>query len=85
VLGERRVGVLHIVLKGARRASGRGVLVALVLRGDDGLEVLALPSLLAAVAVGSLRDLLGLVDGRLLHVGAIHGGFPRHALGCGRD
>jgi hypothetical protein len=32
-----------------------------------------------------VRDLLRLVDGRLLHVGAIHGGFPRHALGCGRD
>lgn len=74
-----------LVLKGPRRTSGRSVLIALVLRSNYRLQVLSLPSLLSAVAVRSVRDLLRLVDGRLLHVGAIHGGFPRHALGCGRD
>ncbi len=74
-----------LVLKGPRRTCGRSVLVALVLCSDDGLQVLALPSLLSAVAVCSVRDLLRLVDGRLLHVGAIHGGFspPRAGLWAG--
>ena len=70
-----------LVLKGARRC-GRSVLAGLLLRGNDGLQVLALPPLLPAVAVGCLRDLLRLVDGRLLDIGAIHIGLPRHALGC---
>lgn len=62
-------------MKGGRGARGRCILgAALILRRDDGLEVLALPSLLAAVAVCGVGDLLGLVDGRLFHVGAIHGG-----------
>jgi hypothetical protein len=83
--GSRGVVVVNVlVLKGPRRTSGRSVLVALALGGDYRLQVLALPSLLSAVAVRRLRDLLRLVDGSLLHVGAIHGGFPRHALGCGR-
>lgn len=58
-----------------------GILRGLLLGGDDGLQVLALPALLAAGAVRSLRDLLGLVDGRLLDVGAIHRGRARLALG----
>jgi hypothetical protein len=45
---------------------------------DDGLEVVAFPSFLLAVAIGSQRgcccDLLGLVYGSLLNVGAIHHG-----------
>jgi hypothetical protein len=70
-----------LVLEGPRRR-GRCILAGLLLRGDDGLQVLALPPLLAAVAVRGLRDLFGLVDGGLLDVGAIHIGLPRHALGC---
>jgi hypothetical protein len=72
-----------LVLEAARRR-GRGVLAGLLLRGDDGLQVLPLPPLLAAVAVRGLRDLLGLVDGGLLDVGAIHGVFPatRWAAAC---
>jgi hypothetical protein len=74
-----------LVLKGAG-GGRRGILAALLLLllllcGDDGLQVLALPPLLAAVAVGCLRDLLRLVDGRLLDIGAIHRALPRHALG----
>lgn len=71
-----------LVVEGARRR-GRCVLAGLLLRGDDGLQVLPLPPLLAAVAVRCLRDLLRLVDGGLLDIGAIHIGLPRHALGCG--
>lgn len=70
-----------LVVKGAR-GRGRGVLAALLLRGNNGLEVLALSALLAAVAIRGLRDLLGLVDGRLFDVGAIHVGRspPRAGL-----
>lgn len=63
----------------------RDSLCALPLGRDDRLQVLALPPLrLAAVAVGRLRDRFRLVDGRLLDVGAIHRGLPRHALAHGR-
>lgn len=72
-----------LVVKGGR-GGGRGVLAALLLRGDDGLQVLALPPLLAAAAVRRLRDLLRLVDGGLLDVGAIHGAPSPPRAGCGR-
>lgn len=81
--GGGAVGRADVLVLEGRGRRGRGILAGLLLRGDDGLQVLALPSLLAAVAVGSLRDLLRLVDGGLLDVGAIHDGrLPRHALGC---
>ena len=53
----------------------------LPLGGDDGLQVLALPSLLVAVAISSLGHFFGLVDGNF---GAIHAGRPRHAQARGR-
>ena len=64
-------------------SGGRGFAVALLLGGDDRLQVGALPALLAGAAVGGLRDLLGLVDGRLFNVGAIHGAVARHARAGG--
>ncbi len=67
-----------LVVKRSRR-SGRGILAALFVCSNDGLEIGALPPLLAAAAVCSLGYLLGLVDGGFLDVGAIHGvnlGFP---------
>lgn len=65
-----------LVVKGAGGGGG-GVLRLLGVGGDDGLEVLALSSFLAAVAVRGLRDLLRLVDGSLLDVGAVHHVAPR--------
>jgi hypothetical protein len=56
----------------------RCILAGLLLRGNNGLQVLALPPLFAAVPVGSLRDLLRLVDGRLFYVGAVHRGALIH-------
>lgn len=77
-----------LVVKGAGRG-GRCILARLLaLGGDNGLQVLALSALLAAVAVRCLRDLLRLVDGRLLDVGAIHrvasSSPPRAGLAAGR-
>ena len=48
---------------------------------NDGLQVLALPSLLVAVAISSLGHFFGLVDGNF---GAIHSGRPRHTQARGR-
>lgn len=58
---------------------GRAVSFAswLRIRGDDGFEILTFPALFPSVAVGSLRDLLCLVDCRLLDVCAIHLGWRR--------
>jgi hypothetical protein len=87
--GGRVCGRADVLVLEAARRRGRGVLAGLLLGGDDGLQVLPLPPLLAAVAVRGLRDLLGLVDGGLLDVGAIHGVFPATrwaaACDCARD
>jgi len=45
-----------------------------LLRGNYRLQVLTLAPFLAAVAIGSLRNLLRLVDGGLFDVGPIHVG-----------
>ena len=58
------------------------VLVFLILRGDDGLQVLALAALGLAVAVavavrgggGRASDLLGFVQGGFLYFSSIHNG-----------
>lgn len=54
--------------------AGGTLVLLLLLGGDDGLEVGALPALLASVAIGGLCNLLGLVDGGLLDIGAVHVG-----------
>lgn len=71
-----RVGLYILVVKGPCRR-GRCILAGLLLRGNNGLQVLALPPLLASISVRRLRDLLRLVDGRLFDVGAIHGALVR--------
>ena len=55
-------------------AGGAALLALALFGGDDGLEVLALPALLAPAAIGGVRNLLGLLDGSLLNIcGAVHG------------
>ena len=58
-------------------ATGTGAGTLLIVGGDDGLQILALPPLLASVTIGSIvggsRDLLSFVDGGLFHVISIHG------------
>ena len=78
------IGAIGGLGGGGAGGGGGGVLGFLRLGGDDGLEVLALSALLARAAIRGVRDLLRLVDGRLLDVGAIHRGLPRHALAHGR-
>jgi hypothetical protein len=69
------------VVEAVRRAR-RAILLALtLLGGDDRLEVPALATLLASVAIGSLRNLLRLADGGLLDVGAVHRGPGVLAVG----
>ena len=84
-VGRRRVparveGVYALVVEAAGRRGGRGVGALLLLGGDDGLELGALPPLLAPICGGG--DLLRLVDGRLLDVGrAVHHRVSPRRLG----
>ena len=80
-VGQRVAVGLGVRVEGRARGGGGAGRGIGALGGDDGLEVLALPPLLAAVAVGGLGDLLGLVDGRLFDVGAIHRGGGRGGEG----
>ena len=62
-----------LVVKGAARGRRSVLAGARLALGNDGLQLAGFPPLLRAIAVGGLRNLLGLVDGRLLDVGAVHG------------
>jgi hypothetical protein len=64
-----------LVLEGARRRR-RGFLALLLLRRDNGLQILALSPLLSPISICGLRYLLRLVDGGFFDIGAIHHDFP---------